>query len=263
MKQETIEEVFSRASVLAGFRPADFTITPLAGYTNRNFHLHNHQHDWVLRIPRAKTNGFIDRAAEAHNQDLAHQLQIAPRVSWRDNQGTTLTPTLSPSRELCAADFCNDAMLKIIIDPIRCLHRSGLKFRGRVNLQELLDSHFAMLSEHDQQRFEPRLRQAERVLKLLQFRDDAYVASHNDLVLENLMFDHSRLWLIDWEYSAMASPYWDLATLCNAANLDLQQSQRLLRAYCAGERVMEESILFDYRGLLKLLSDCWMAALAD
>ena len=263
MKQEAIEEVFSRASVLAGFTPADFTITPLAGYTNRNFHLHSHQHDWVLRIPRVKTNGFIDRAAEAHNQDLAHQLQIAPRVSWRDNQGTTLTPTLSPSRELCATDFCNDAMLKIIIDPIRCLHRSGLKFRGRVNLQELLDNHFAMLSEHDQQRLEPRLRQAERVLKLLQFRDDAYVASHNDLVLENLMFDHSRLWLIDWEYSAMASPYWDLATLCNAANLDLQQSQRLLRAYCAGERVMEESILFDYRGLLKLLSDCWMAALAD
>ena len=221
MKQETIEEVFSRASVLAGFRPADFTITPLAGYTNRNFHLHNHQHDWVLRIPRAKTNGFIDRAAEAHTQDLAHQFQIAPRVSWRDNQGTTLTPTLSPSRELCAAYFCNDAMLKIIIDPIRCLHRSGLKFRGRVNLQELLDSHFAMLSEHDQQRFEPRLRQAERVLKLLQFRDDAYVASHNDLVLENLMFDHSRWWLIDWEYSAMASPYWDLARtwICSKVNV--------------------------------------------
>ncbi len=263
MKQEFIEEVFSRASVLAGFTPADFTITPLAGYTNRNFHLHNHQHDWVLRIPRAKTNGFIDRAAEAHNQTLAHQLQIAPRVLWRDSQGTTLTPTLSTSRELCAADFGNDAMLKIIVDPIRRLHLSGLPFRGRVNLQALLYEHFAMLSEGDQQRLAPRLRQAERVLKLLQTRDDAYVASHNDLVLENLMFDNSRLWLIDWEYSAMASPYWDLATLCNAANLDLQQSQRLLRAYCAGERVMEESILFDYRGLLKLLSDCWMAALAD
>jgi len=263
MKQEFIEEVFSRASVLAGFTPADFTITALAGYTNRNFHLHNHQHDWVLRIPRAKTNGFIDRAAEAHNQTLAHQLQIAPRVSWRDSQGTTLTPTLSTSRELCAADFGNDAMLKIIVDPIRRLHLSGLPFRGRVNLQALLCEHFAMLSEGDQQRLAPRLRQAERVLKLLQTRDDAYVASHNDLVLANLMFDNSRLWLIDWEYSAMASPYWDLATLCNAANLDLQQSQRLLRAYCAGERVMEESILFDYRGLLKLLSDCWMAALAD
>jgi thiamine kinase-like enzyme len=263
MKQEIIEEVFSQASVLADFTPSDFTITPLKGYTNRNFHLRNDQHDWVLRIPRAKTNGFIDRNAEAHNQARAHQLKIAPRVTWRNRHGITLTPTLSASRELCHADFSDDAMLGIIVEPVRRLHRSGLSFHGRVNLQDLLSSYFAMLSEQDQQRLAARLRQAERVLKLLQARDEAFVASHNDLVLENMMFDTTRLWLIDWEYSAMASPYWDLATLCNSANLDLQQSQRLLRIYCAGERVMEESILFDYRGLLNLLSDCWMAALVD
>jgi thiamine kinase-like enzyme len=263
MNQEIIEQVFSRASMLAEFSANDFTITPLAGYTNQNFRLYNHQHDWVLRIPRAKTDRFIDRDAEAHNQTLANQLQIAPQVSWRDGEGVTLTPTLSNSRALCAADFDNDAMLNIIVGPIQRLHSSGLSFLGRVDLQQLLTNHFAMLSGTDQQRLGPRLQQAERVLKLLQTRDGDYVASHNDLVLDNLMLDDTRLWLIDWEYSAMASPYWDLATLCNAANLDLAQSQRLLRVYCAGSSVMEESVLFDYRELLKLLSDCWMAALAD
>jgi thiamine kinase-like enzyme len=69
--------------------------------------------------------------------------------------------------------------------------------------------------------------------------------------------------MIDWEYSAMASPYWDLATLCNAAQLDLAQSRQLLRDYCTDAAQMKESTLFDYRGLLKLLNDCWMAALAD
>ena len=263
MKREIIEEVFAQAPVLADFTPADFSITPLQGYTNRNFHLHNDQHDWVLRIPRAKTNGFIDRTAEAHNQALAHQLKIAPRVTWRNSHGITLTPTLRASRELTAVDFCNDAMLEVIVEPIRRLHRSGLAFHGRVNLQELLSGYYSMLDEQDQLRLASRMSQAERILNLLQSGDDAYVASHNDLVLENLMFDNTRLWIIDWEYSAMASPYWDLATLCNSANLDLRQSQRLLRIYCAGERLMEESILFDYRGLLKLLADCWMAALAD
>jgi thiamine kinase-like enzyme len=263
MNQDVIEQVFARASVLADFTADDFTITPLAGYTNQNFRLYNHQHDWVLRIPRAKTDCFIDRDAEAHNQMLANQLQIAPLVAWRDPEGITLTPTLSTSRALCAADFGNDTMLKIIVEPIQRLHRGGLSFRGRVNLQQLLSDHFAMLSGSDQQRLGPRLQQAERAMELLQTRDQAYVASHNDLVLDNLMFDNTRLWLIDWEYSAMASPYWDLATLCNAAKLDLAQSQHLLRVYCAGSLVMEESILFDYRELLKLLSDCWMAALAD
>jgi thiamine kinase-like enzyme len=263
MNREVIEQLFSRVPVLADFTPDDFTITPLAGYTNQNFRLHNHRYDWVLRIPRAKTDGFIDRAAEAHNQALANQLRIAPQVFWRDSQGITLTPTLRASRELCAADFCSDVRLKIILEPLQRLHRSGLAFRGRVNLPELLSKHFAMLNAQDQQRLGQRLRQAERVLTRLQTRDETYVASHNDLVLGNLMVGNTRVWLIDWEFSAMASPYWDLATLCNTANLDLPQSQRLLRAYCAGSRVMEESILFDYRELLQLLSDCWMAALAD
>ena len=154
-------------------------------------------------------------------------------------------------------------MLQMIIEPIQNLHRSGLQFRGRVNLGALLSSHFAILSAADQERLRPRLRQAERVLSLLENQDAAYVASHNDLVLGNLLLDDRQLWLIDWEYSAMASPYWDLATLCNAAQLDLDQSRELLRLYCADRVLMEESILFDYRGLLKLLSDCWMAALVE
>ena len=263
MKAEIIEAVFSQVPLLADFTPDDFIITPLKGYTNANFHLHNDRYDWVLRVPRAKTNSFIERAAEAHNQALAEQLKIAPRVTWRNDDGITLTPTLKASRELRPADFTNVAMLATIIEPIRRLHRSGLGFHGRVNLQELLSAYYAMLGEGDRQRLAPRMRQAERVLESLPSRDEVYVASHNDLVLENMMLDQTRLWLIDWEYSAMASPYWDLATLCNCANLDDQQSRRLLRIYCAGERVMEESTLGDYRYLLNLLSDCWMAALAD
>lgn len=263
MNQADVEEVFSRAPMLLDFAPNDFEITPLTGYTNQNFRLQNQSYDWVLRIPKPETNRFIDREAEAHNQSLACELGIAPGVDWRDSSGTTLTATLSSSRALRAVDFVDDNMLQAILRPIQSLHRSELKFHGRVNLRKLLSTHFALLTQVDQDRLRPRLQQAERVLSLLESRDSQYVASHNDLVLENLLLDETQLWIIDWEYSAMASPYWDLATLCNAANLDLQQSRRLLHIYCAGERQMEESILFDYRGLLKLLGDCWMAALVD
>lgn len=263
MNQSEIEAVFSRAPLLQDFAPVDFKITPLAGYTNLNFRLQNQRYDWVLRIPKAETSRFIDRAAEAYNQALACELGIAPGVDWRDSSGITLTSTLSSGRALRAVDFLDDNMLQAILRPIQRLHRSEFKFHGRVNLRKLLSRYFALLNQADQDRLMPRMQQAERVLSLLESRDSRHVASHNDLVLENLLLDKSRLWLIDWEYSAMASPYWDLATLCNSANLDLQQSRRLLHVYCAGERQMEESILFDYRGLLKLLSDCWMAALTE
>jgi thiamine kinase-like enzyme len=104
--------------------------------------------------------------------------------------------------------------------------------------------------------------QAQRILSLLESDGENQVPSHRDPVLGNLLMAENRLWLIDWEYSAMASPYWDLAILCNEADLDLPQSRLLLQAYCVDGPAMKESTLFDYRGLLKLLSDCWMAALA-
>ena len=263
MNQAEIEKVFSRLPPLTGFAPGDFEITPLAGLTNYNFRLQNRAHDWVLRIPKPDTSRFIDRDAEAHNQSLAFDLGIAPQVSWRDSKGTTLTPTLVSSRALSAVDFGNDKLLLAILAPIQQLHRSQLRFRGTLDLNDLLRRYFELLSQADQQRLGPRMQQAERVLSLLETRDNPYVASHNALILDNLLLDNERIWLIDWEFSAMASPYWDLATLCNAANLDLKQSQRLLRVYCAGAQPMDESVLFDYRGLLRLLSDCWMAAFAD
>jgi thiamine kinase-like enzyme len=249
--------VFKRIPLLRDYSTDEFVVTSLPGYTNCNYRLYNHRFDWVLRIPRPATNRFIDRNAEAHNQALARRLGLAPQAAWCDASGLSLTPTLVNSRTLRTSDFESEVILNLLAGSLQRLHRSGLEFSGRVDLGALLQKHFALLSEADRQRFGPRMAQAEKLLAGLE--DARSVASHNDLVLGNLLLERSRLWIIDWEYSAMASPYWDLATLCNEAQFDRQQSRRLLRAYCAGGGLMKEATLFDYRELLGLLSDCWMA----
>jgi thiamine kinase-like enzyme len=258
-----MQAVFTSIPILAGLTPDDFTIATLPGYTNRNYRLQNRDHDWVLRLPRSHTNAFIDRAAEAHNQTLAHELGLAPQVAWRNDDGVTLTPTLNNCRCLRSTDFTRKDGLALIVKPLQRLHRSGLCFQGRADLAHTLASHYELLDENQRQDYALRMEQAQRVLCLLASDGADWVPSHRDPVRGNLLLAGSRLWLIDWEYSAMASPYWDLAIVCNEANLNLPQSRLLLRAYCVDGPAMKESILFDYRGLLKLLSDCWMAALAD
>ena len=262
MTEPDLSRIFASIPLLQDYAIDDFNISPLPGYTNSNYRLYNQRFDWVLRIPRPATNHFIDREAEAHNQALAQQLGLAPQVAWRDASGLSLTPTLTASRNPCASDFAADDVMRLCVVSLQRLHRSGLQFRGQVEPGALLHKHFELLSEVDRQHFRERLSRAEGLLASLDDADHGYVASHNDLVLGNLLLDRSRLCIIDWEYSAMASPYWDLATLCNEAQLDRQQSRRLLQAYCVGGATMKESTLFDYRDLLKLLSDCWMAALA-
>jgi thiamine kinase len=258
-----LTSVFASISMLAGLTPDDFTITALPGYTNRNYRLYNRDHDWVLRLPRPTTNGFIDRAVEAHNQTLAHLVGLAPQVAWRNVDGITLTPTLKNCRSLRSTDFTSRDDMAVIVEPLQQLHRSGMDFHGRADLAHSLQSHYDLLDGQRRQDYAPRMQQAQRILSLFEGDSGDWVPSHRDPVLGNLLMAENRLWLIDWEYSAMASPYWDLAILCNEADLDLPQSRLLLQAYCVDGPAMKESTLFEYRGLLKLLSDCWMAVLAD
>ena len=263
MTSRLIAAAFQRVDALADFAPADFEITPLPGYTNLNFRLVNDDQDWVLRIPRAATNAHIDRDAEAFNQALAAELGIAPLPRWCDGDGLSLTPTIRHTRKLEPADLVTDDGIERFALTLRGLHRGDFRFRGRIDLNALLERYFALLDERQRAIFANRMSAARQLLPLVDDRDCAYVPSHNDLVLENLLLGNGRLWLIDWEFSAMASPYWDLATLCNAANLDYAQSRALLLAYCADGVAMEESLLFDYRNLLKLLTDIWTAALVE
>ena len=262
MSQEELTWALANIPLLAQHAPQDFTITAMPGYTNFNYRLCIGVDDWVLRLPRTATDAFIDRAAEAYNQTLAHELGLAPQAVWRNTNGMTLTPTLRHSRNLRASDFDNNARLQTIVRPLQQLHRSGLEFHGRETLGALLLRHYELLDSTQRAGYAPRIEQAQRILSLLEHEQEPWVASHRDLVMGNLLLEHERLWIIDWEYSAMASPYWDLATLCNEADLDQQQSRCLLQAYCAGGPAMKESRLFDYRGLLKLFTDCWMSLLA-
>lgn len=256
-----LEDLITRITPLAGRALNEFSITPLPGYTNHNFRLRNDSEDWVLRVPRSATNRFIDRAAEAANQSRAAALGLAPGVCWRDESGLSLTPTL-PGRTLSTADLGDVDILRAVATTLGLLHRNGQGFDGALQLDELLERYYAMLPAVLRQKYRQRLDDARSMLPLLRDRDLDYVPSHNDPVLENLLLGLDRIWLIDWEYSAMASPYWDLATVCNAADFDHRQSRELLRLYCADGPAMEESLLFDYRKLLQLLGDCWMAALA-
>lgn len=264
MTDAALDEVIAHIPLLDGITSDQLSITRVAGFTNDNYRLSNEWMDWILRIPRPATDQFIDRDAEAHNQDLACELEIAPVVAWRNQQGVTLTPVLQGTRSLRHQDFASDDSLQRLLAVLRTLHRSQLLFRGRVDLKALLHQYFGLLKPGEQATMQPRLDQALLVLAGLEGKDSRLVPSHNDLVLENLLIDDhgDKVWLIDWEYSSMASPYWDLATLCNAADLDYQQSRKLMRIYCAGGSMLDESVLFDYRGLLKLLGDCWMATLA-
>ena len=54
--------------------------------------------------------------------------------------------------------------------------------------------------------------------------------SHNDTNPGNVLWDGERVWLVDWDVSAMSHPYYDLATISAFVNLSDEQGLALLAA---------------------------------
>ncbi len=254
------EGIFVRIPLLKHLSPADFDISLLSGLSNLNYRLFNRNSDYVLRVPRSKTSGYIDREAEAFNIDQAMRADLAPKLLWSDNSGLSLTQCITHSRALTPDDFRDNAMLSLLVGRLGVLHNSGLKFQAGIDLTELLNRLYGLLSDDHSLELGACFEQAQITYRELVEQDRRVVPSHNDLVLENLLIDRQgKLWMIDWEYSAMASPYWDLATLCNAARLNSEGCRELLALYDDTVMPLDFECLRAYQYILQVLTVGWMS----
>jgi Ser/Thr protein kinase RdoA (MazF antagonist) len=81
---------------------------------------------------------------------------------------------------------------------------------------------------------------------------------HCDPTGANLLDTGERVWLVDWEYSGMNDPMWDLAYLSVQSDFDPALDEALLAAYLGrppGQR--DRSRMALYPALVELLSALW------
>ncbi|MFA9418654.1 MAG: phosphotransferase [Gammaproteobacteria bacterium] len=255
------DPIFKCIPQLEGLDCNKTRITKLPGYTNQNFRLVNGAQDWVLRIPKIETNQYINRQFEAHNAEIAETLEIAPKCAWRDQSGLSLTLTLNRTRPITLNDIKRESIFRQLVKVIRSLHDCNKSFQGQVDLADLLAQYYRLVPASQRQLTSGVYEVAQTKIEKLLTRHSRLRPSHNDLVLENILIDDSdRIWIIDWEYSSMASPYWDLATVCNAMAFDRNQSSDFLKTYQQQGPTGNLELLIDYRYVLQVLSICWMAA---
>lgn len=266
MKSEKLDfaEVFQLIPHLKSFHPQDFRMDRISGFTNNNYRLRYQQHDWILRVPKHETNEFINRDNEAFNIQLATGLELAPESLWRSPTGLSLTPTCRQTRNFQAQDMFEPQLRQSLMLNICRLHSNDKDFHGRVDIGKLLLGYIELVPDGFKPKLKPFVQKALTRHSLIERYDDKLVPSHNDLVLENILVGNcQKMWIIDWEYSAMASPYWDLATLSNATKLNQQQIQELLALYRQDCDGLELDFLLIYRFLLQVLSICWMAVFTE
>jgi thiamine kinase-like enzyme len=77
------------------------------------------------------------------------------------------------------------------------------------------------------------------------------VPCHLDLYHENCLDDGNRIWLVDWEYSAMADPLFDLATLASSEFMSLDEMKELINLYISDPQKKDLAYLY----LMSILAD--------
>ncbi|MGE0117510.1 MAG: phosphotransferase [Dongiaceae bacterium] len=262
-RTDNLAPILDRIPALAGRRFDGRAVARLASLTNRTYRIGLGTDAFVLRIAGEGTERYIDRAAEAHNAGLAASIGIAPEVVFADaRNGVMVTRFIADGMALTPKRLRQRGMLQRAVALLRRLHDSGLPFSGRMDLLPKLDEYVSLASKR---RWPGDLdpgaiaRHADAARAALERNRGSQVPSHIDPVPDNFVAagDGSTLYLLDWEYSAMCEPMWDLAALSIEAGLHARQDDILLAAYFPTVTAAESRRFVLYKGMLNLMAAAW------
>lgn len=235
----------------------EWRIEPLAGLTNRSYRLTRGSDSYVLRLPGEGTGALVDRTHEAHNHRIAAELGIAPAMIHSDPSGLLVTRHIAGAAALDRAAAREPDAIEAVGALLVRLHRSDRRFLGERHVFTDLDRYLALAGPSGEGVLERLRREAEPARRTLRERAEPLVPSHIDPTPPNFIRGEGRLWLIDWEYAAMAEPAWDLAGFATEAELDAQATAALLEAYGRAADAPALARIALWRLALDLLAAAW------
>ena len=226
-----LDELFDGIPVLTG---QGRHVTPLpGGLTNTNYRVRTDAGlDVVVRVSAPETGLLgVDRHAEHVNTLAAAVAGIgAPVVDYLEGRGVMVVGFL-PGRTWTDADVAVN--LPRLAAALRRLH-AGPAFLGRFDMFALRRWYLDIVREHGFRMpsgyaaLEPFADRVERVLALA---PEPLVPCHNDLLAANVIDDGGDLRIIDYEYSGMNEPSFELGDAIAEAGLGTDALDELCTSY--------------------------------
>jgi thiamine kinase-like enzyme len=143
----------------------------------------------------------------------------------------------------------------------RQLHRSGVAFDFRFELFAMIDSYLALLATKSVKfpaGYDDGLTEAQAVRAALAMHPVALAPCHCDPLAENFLDTGARMWIVDWEYSGMNDPMWDLGDLSVEASFDAVNDEEMLKAYFGGDPSdFDRGRMIVYKAMCDLLWTLW------
>ena len=256
-------EAAATVPLFAGADPAMLKIERLGGLTNLVFRLGHEGRSYCLRLAGDGTGEYIDRTVEAHNARAAARAGVSPEVLFSDEKtGLMVSRFLDGFATMSPATFnTRPGAPARAGTALARLHASGETFQFRFELFAMIDDYLKILGTKKvdfPDGYHQVLKEADAVREALAARPGALAPCHCDPLCENFLDDGKTMWIVDWEYSGMNDPMWDLGDLSVEAGFSAAQDAEMMNAYFpGGPGTADFGRMVIYKAMCDLLWTLW------
>ena len=228
-------EIFDNIVAILGCTKAEIhDVYPLKqGLTNLSCHFATNDGEYVYRHPGIGTELLINRAGEVAAQKAAKQLGIDETFIHEDpERGWKISRFIPNCKNL---DPHDPAQVARAMQMARSLHESGVTVETTFDFYQEAKRYESLLLEKgpiDIPGYAEDAADADALEAFVVADAAPMCLSHNDFFMLNFLIDDAdRYYLIDWEYSGMSDYANDFGTFCVCCQLSPEEIDAALEAY--------------------------------
>lgn len=254
---DVVRAVLAGVPYFRGVRLEDVELERLGGaLTNTSYKVTVEAGAYVLRIAGEGTSSYVDRAAEEHNARVAATVGVNAEVIHFDVRDGTMLTRFVEGATMDGKSFGLEtgAPVRAAL-ALRRVHGMGRVFRTRFDVFSAVQGYLDLLGELGTpllEDYRAAAREAEAVRRALESSPAPLAPCHNDPWPGNFLEGDGCIHLIDWEYSGMNDPMWDLGDLSVEAGLGPAEDRMMMEAYHGGAA---SPALYSRLELYKAMSD--------
>lgn len=234
------------------------SVEQLGGMTNQNYLVKTTNKQYIVKFFGKGTEKLINRQDEKYNLELLKDLDLDVKNYLFD-----IEAGIKVNEYIGSAITLDSRSIKTKFDKIapilQTIHASGKELRGEFAPFEEIKKYESLIEEKIPYANYEAVR--EEVFSLEKRLADLGVdrkSCHIDLVPENFIESpQGRLYLIDWEYSSMNDPMWDLAALFLESEFTRQEEEDFLSHYESEQTPVSREKIAIYKILQDAIWSLW------
>lgn len=234
------------------------SVEQLGGMTNQNYLVKTTNKQYIVKFFGKGTEKLINRQDEKYNLELLKDLDLDVKNYLFD-----IEAGIKVNEYIESAITLDSTTIKTKFDKIapilQTIHSSGKELRGEFAPFEEIKKYESLIEEKiPYANYEAVRKEVFSLEKRLADLGVDRKSCHIDLVPENFIESpQGRLYLIDWEYSSMNDPMWDLAALFLESEFTSQEEEAFLSRYESEQTPVSREKIAIYKILQDAIWSLW------